>query len=113
MDTKFFPNVTGFFGRAETHSNKADMQKSLTESLTALGAEGVDLWYLHAPDRTVPLEETARAVHELMREGGGSRFKRWGVSNFMAWEGMCALFYSISISSLFYCFVVWRYHANS
>jgi aflatoxin B1 aldehyde reductase len=88
MDTKFFPNVTGFFGRAETHSNKADMQKSLTESLTALGAEGVDLWYLHAPDRTVPLEETARAVHELMKEGGGSRFKRWGVSNFMAWEGM-------------------------
>ena len=89
MDTKFFPNVHGLFGRTPTHSRKEDMGKSLEESLSALGAEGVDLWYLHAPDRSVPLEETARAVHELFGEGGeGKKFKRWGVSNFMAWEGM-------------------------
>lgn len=68
------------------------MGTSLEESLVALGAEGVDLWYLHAPDRSVPLEETARAVHELFQEGGeGKKFKRWGVSNFMAWEGMLSL----------------------
>ena len=73
------------------------MGKSLEESLTALGTEGVDLWYLHAPDRSVPLEETARAVHELFEEGGAKRFKRWGVSNFMAWEGM--------FSSLHACFL--------
>ena len=75
------------------------MGKSLGESLTALGAEGVDLWYLHAPDRSVPLEETARAVHELFQEGSGNgregkRFKRWGVSNFMAWEGMLSLLHA-------------------
>ena len=71
------------------------MGKSLEESLTALGAEGVDLWYLHAPDRSVPLEETARAVHELFEEGSeGKKFKRWGVSNFMAWEGMLSLLHA-------------------
>jgi aflatoxin B1 aldehyde reductase len=60
------------------------MRKSLDASLSALGAGSVDLWYLHAPDRTVPLEETAKAVNELFQEG---KFKRWGVSNFMSWEG--------------------------
>ena len=73
------------------------MGKSLEESLTALGADGVDLWYLHAPDRTVSLEETARAVHELFEEGRGKKFKRWGVSNFMAWEGMSVPFIPIRL----------------
>jgi aflatoxin B1 aldehyde reductase len=85
MDTKVFPNVSGFFGRPQTHSRLEDMRKSLDESLAALGADSVDLWYLHGPDRSVPLEETAEAMHTLQKEG---RFKRWGVSNFMAWEGM-------------------------
>jgi aflatoxin B1 aldehyde reductase len=89
MDTKFFPNVAGFFGRAKTHSRMEDMRKSLDESLAALGGEQVDLWYLHGPDRTVPLEETAKAVNDLQREG---KFKRWGVSNFMSWEGMLTTF---------------------
>jgi aflatoxin B1 aldehyde reductase len=89
MDTKFFPNVAGFFGRAQTHSRMEDMRKSLDESLAALGGEQVDLWYLHGPDRTVPLEETAKAVNDLQREG---KFKRWGVSNFMSWEGMLTSF---------------------
>jgi aflatoxin B1 aldehyde reductase len=85
MDTKFFPNVPGLFGRPQTHSRLEDMRKSLDESLIALGGKQVDLWYLHAPDRTVPLEETAKAVNDLLKEG---KFKRWGVSNFMSWEGM-------------------------
>jgi hypothetical protein len=85
MDTKVFPNVAGFFGRPQTHSRLEDMRKSSDESLAALGAKCVDLWYLHGPDRSVPLEETAKAINTLLKEG---RFKRWGVSNFMAWEGM-------------------------
>jgi aflatoxin B1 aldehyde reductase len=93
MDTKFFPNVGGLFGRAQTHSEMEDMRTSLDESLTALGSEQVDLWYLHAPDRSVPLEQTAKAVDDLFKEG---KFERWGVSNFMPWEGtltssQCAL----------------------
>jgi aflatoxin B1 aldehyde reductase len=84
MDTKVFPNVAGFFGRPQTHSRLEDMRKSLDESLAALGADSLDLWYLHGPGRSVPLE-TAKAMDTLLKQG---KFKRWGVSNFMAWEGM-------------------------
>ena len=60
------------------------MRTGLEQSLAALGTKKVDLWYLHAPDRSVPLEETLQGVNELYKEG---RFDRWGVSNYMAWEG--------------------------
>ena len=37
------------------------------------------MWYLHAPDHTVPYEETFKAVDALYREG---RFRRLGISNY-------------------------------
>ncbi|KAF1975540.1 Aldo/keto reductase [Bimuria novae-zelandiae CBS 107.79] len=84
MDTKFFPNVHGMLGRAVTHLDASSMRNGLNESLKALGgAEKVDLWYLHAPDRSIPLEDTLKAVDELYKEG---KFNRWGISNFMSWE---------------------------
>lgn len=44
----------------------------------------MDLFYLHAPDRNIPIEDTLRAVHELRAEEG--LFREWGVSNYTAWE---------------------------
>ena len=41
----------------------------------------LDMWYLHAPDRTTPWEVTLKAVDELYKEG---KFKRFGISNFRA-----------------------------
>lgn len=29
----------------------------------------IDMWYLHAPDRSVPYEVTMKAVNELYKEG--------------------------------------------
>lgn len=84
MDTKFFPNVHGIMGRPVTHLDAKSMRDGLSTSLKALGgAEKVDLWYLHAPDRSVPLEETLETVDELHKQG---KFNRWGVSNYMSWE---------------------------
>lgn len=40
----------------------------------------VDVYYIHAPDRTTPLEETLSAVQELYQEG---LFQRLGLSNFL------------------------------
>ena len=45
--------------------------------------DSVDLFYLHAPDRNIPLLDTLRAVHELASEG---LFREWGISNYAAWE---------------------------
>jgi aflatoxin B1 aldehyde reductase len=41
----------------------------------------LDLWYLHAPDRSTPFEETFKATDEIYREG---LFDRFGISNYMA-----------------------------
>jgi aflatoxin B1 aldehyde reductase len=43
----------------------------------------VDIFYLHAPDRSVPFEDTMREVNEFYKEG---RFKKLGLSNYPAWE---------------------------
>ena len=41
----------------------------------------LEMWYLHAPDRSTPYEETMRTVNELYKEG---KFKRFGISNYYA-----------------------------
>jgi aflatoxin B1 aldehyde reductase len=83
MDTKFYPSVHGFLGRNLTHATMEFMRADLEASLKALGVNSVDLWYLHGPDRTVPLEQIAQNMEELRKEG---KFNKWGVSNLMAWE---------------------------
>lgn len=48
------------------------------EILERLGVESVDLMYLHAPDPSVPLEESADALREVVNRG----WAKWaGVSN--------------------------------
>ena len=42
----------------------------------------LEMWYLHAPDRTVPYEVTFKAVNDLYEEG---YFKRLGISNYAAY----------------------------
>ena len=56
---------------------------SLQRSLVHLGAEAVDVFYLHQPDPETSLEETLRACHELHQQ---KRFARLGLSNYMAEE---------------------------
>ncbi|KAI0173731.1 NADP-dependent oxidoreductase domain-containing protein [Pestalotiopsis sp. NC0098] len=81
MGTKFYANPTL---RAQGVSHSPDnLRKFLKESLVALKTEKIDLWYLHAPDRSVPFEDTFRAVNDLYQEG---LFRRFGISNYMSWE---------------------------
>ncbi|CAK7215240.1 hypothetical protein SBRCBS47491_002415 [Sporothrix bragantina] len=77
IDTKLSPRTGAYSHRPEA------LKPALLESLKALGVDKVDMWYLHAPDRSVPYEDTLRAVNELYQEG---YFKRFGISNYAAWE---------------------------
>ncbi|GAA1906713.1 aldo/keto reductase [Williamsia serinedens] len=52
-------------------------------SLSRLGVDRVDLFYLHQPDRATPLAETLSTVAELVSEG---KVGALGVSNFAAWQ---------------------------
>ncbi|KAJ7063117.1 Aldo/keto reductase [Mycena amicta] len=76
IETKLAPRID------ITHSPE-DLRKNLMLSLKALNATSIEMWYLHAPDRSVPYEVTMKAVDELYREG---YFKRFGISNYAAWE---------------------------
>lgn len=55
------------------------MKDNVAKSLHELGTECVDIFYLHAPDRSVPFRETLEACNELYQEGG---FKQLGLSNY-------------------------------
>lgn len=44
-------------------------------------ARSLEMWYLHAPDRSVSYDVTLKAVNDLHKEG---YFKRFGISNYAA-----------------------------
>jgi aryl-alcohol dehydrogenase-like predicted oxidoreductase len=52
-------------------------------SLARLGTDRIDLYQLHRPDRTTPIEETLRALDDLVARG---LVRATGASNFRAWE---------------------------
>jgi len=52
-------------------------------SLRRLGTEWIDVYTLHLPDRAVPLEETLRAMEDLVRSG---KVRYVAASNYWAWE---------------------------
>jgi aryl-alcohol dehydrogenase-like predicted oxidoreductase len=52
-------------------------------SLRRLGTDYIDLYYLHHDDASTPLEETVRALADLVRQG---KIRYVGLSNFPAWR---------------------------
>src|SRR5215469_6956797 len=53
------------------------------ESLKRLGTDYIDVYFLHKEDHSTPLEETVRAMGELMRAG---KIRYFGVSNYRGWR---------------------------
>lgn len=74
LATKWYPQKPGGHG-------KAVIRENLNKSLSELGSHSVDIFYLHAPDRSVPFQETLEACNELFKEG---KFKKLGLSNYAA-----------------------------
>jgi aryl-alcohol dehydrogenase-like predicted oxidoreductase len=52
-------------------------------SLRRLGTDYIDLYQIHFPDPTTPIEETLRALDDLVRAG---KVRYTGCSNFAAWQ---------------------------
>src|ERR1700676_631007 len=53
------------------------------ESLKRLGTDTIDIYYLHKEDHSTPLEETVRAMGEVIRQG---KVRYFGVSNYRSWR---------------------------
>ena len=86
MDTKLYPNKGRQMGNMSSNiysHSPEDLRRGLKQSLEALKAEKIDMWYLHGPDRNTPFEDTLREVNNLYKEG---YFTRFGISNYMSWE---------------------------
>ena len=58
------------------------------ESLRRLGTDYIDLYQVHSVDELTPMEETLRALDDLVRQG---KVRYIGCSNYSAWHLMKAL----------------------
>jgi aryl-alcohol dehydrogenase-like predicted oxidoreductase len=56
-------------------------RRALEDSLERLAVSEIDLWYLHFPDPTTPIEETVDAMSEAVSEG---KVRSLGLSNVTA-----------------------------
>jgi aryl-alcohol dehydrogenase-like predicted oxidoreductase len=59
----------GSDGRIVPDGRPATILRSCDESLARLGATHIDLFYLHRVDRSVPIEESMRAMAALVKAG--------------------------------------------
>ena len=57
--------------------------EAVEESLRRLGTDHIDLYQIHFPDGRTPLEETLRALDDLVRQG---KIRYYGCSNFAGWQ---------------------------
>lgn len=69
-------------------SSRLHLMRELEDSLRRLRTDYVDLYQIHTFDPHTPLEETLRALDDMVRSG---KVRYIGASNYAAWELMKAL----------------------
>jgi 1-deoxyxylulose-5-phosphate synthase len=70
-------------GPDESGLSRAAILKAIDASLKRLQTDYLDIYYLHMPDYNVPIEETLRAMEEVVR---GGKVRHTAVSNYAAWQ---------------------------
>lgn len=59
------------------------IMRAVEASLTRLRTDWIDLYQVHRPDTQTPIEETLRALDDLVRQG---KVRYIGCSNYAAWQ---------------------------
>jgi aryl-alcohol dehydrogenase-like predicted oxidoreductase len=82
--------ATGAMGQGpnDRGSSRGHIMDSVKASLKRLNTDYIDLYQIHAQDTLTPVEETVRALDDLVRQG---HVRYVGVSNWAAWRIMKAL----------------------
>lgn len=75
--------MNGFFRGKPEGLSRAAVLAAADQSLSRLGTPTIDIYYLHVPDHSVPLEETLAAIGELLDKG---KIRAFGVSNYSSWQ---------------------------
>lgn len=68
--------------------SRGHIMDSVHASLKRLGTDYIDLYQIHGFDAVTPLDETLRALDDLVRQG---KVRYLGASNLAAWQLMKAL----------------------
>jgi aryl-alcohol dehydrogenase-like predicted oxidoreductase len=71
------------------------VMQAAENSLRRLGTDFIDLYQIHFPDAQTPIEETLRALDDLVRQG---KVRYIGCSNFAGWQVVEAAWTSRSAS---------------
>lgn len=72
-------------GPNERGASRAHIMDGVKASLKRLGTDYIDLYQIHGLDKATPIEETVRALDDLVRQG---HIRYVGVSNWAAWNIM-------------------------
>ena len=75
-------------GLNDSGGSRRHLTASLEASLKRLNTDHVDIYFLHRFDEHTPLEETLRALDDVVAQG---KVRYTGVSNFAAWQVAKAL----------------------
>ncbi len=68
--------------------SRAHIMRAVEDSLRRLQTDYIDLYQTHAPDLNTPIEETLRALDDLVRQG---KVRYIGCSNYNGWQLMEAV----------------------
>lgn len=75
-------------GPNDVGSSRFALARAVEASLRRLGTDYIDLFQLHGFDAATPIEETVRALDDLVRDG---KIRYLGCSNFSGWHLMKSL----------------------
>ncbi|PPU77994.1 MULTISPECIES: aldo/keto reductase [Xanthomonas] len=75
-------------GPNDAGTSRHHLMHQVKQSLKRLGTDHIDLYQLHGWDPATPIEETLRALDDLVRQG---HVRYVGVSNWAAWQAARAL----------------------
>ena len=89
-DVMISTKATFRFGKGpnDVGSSRYHLIQSAERSLKRLGTDYIDIYHLHAFDATSPVEETLRALDDLVRDG---KIRYIACSNFSGWHLMKSL----------------------
>jgi aryl-alcohol dehydrogenase-like predicted oxidoreductase len=70
-------------GPNDSGTNRLHVMREVEASLRRMDTDVIDVYFLHSPDYTTPLEETLRALDDCVRQG---KVRYIACSNYYAWQ---------------------------
>jgi len=81
--------ATKFYNRMDDHdpnawgSHRFHIMKAVEDSLRRLNTDHIDLYQVHRPKASIPIDETLRALDDLVKQG---KVRYIGTSTFGSWQ---------------------------